>query len=95
MKTFKLICILFSISFNIEAYVVNEKISTKYNKIFSNNFLTNSDIYFYKKIFIFQENCKWKKANREILKIENKILIGHVLAQSIFILVAINLNLLS
>ena len=34
-----------------------------------------------KKVFEYQEVCKWKKANKYILEIENDILMGHVLAQ--------------
>ena len=69
------------ISFNSNAYVINEKISNKYNQIFTENILSSTDTINYQKIFISQENCEWKKANRDILRIENKILIGHVLAQ--------------
>ena len=69
------------ISFNSNAYVINEKISNKYNQIFTENILSSKDINNYQKIFISQENCEWKKANRDILRVENKILIGHVLAQ--------------
>ena len=69
------------VSYNASAYVINEKISNKYNEIFTNNILINEDISNYQKIFNSQENCDWKKANRDILKIKNKILIGHVLAQ--------------
>jgi len=69
------------VSYNASAYVINEKISNKYNEIFTNNILINEDISNYQKIFNSQENCDWKKANRDILKIKDKILIGHVLAQ--------------
>lgn len=73
--------ILICISYKAGAYIINEKISDKYNEIFTNNILSYEDIINYKKIFTIQENCEWKKANRNILKIKNKILIGHVLAQ--------------
>ena len=74
---FSFVCI----SFNSNAYIINENISSKYNQIFSENILSSKDTNNYRNIFISQENCEWKKANRDILKIENKILIGHVLAQ--------------
>ena len=69
------------ISFNSNAYIINDKISNKYDNIFSVNILSNEDTANYQKIFISQEKCEWRKANRDILKIINKILIGHVLAQ--------------
>ena len=45
------------------------------------NIFNNADIDNYQKIFEYQESCKWKKANKYILKIENSILMGHILAQ--------------
>ena len=83
MKISKFIFFYISIciSCNASAYVVNEKISNKYDEIFTNNILIYEDISNYQKIFNSQENCEWKKANRDILKIKDKILIGHVLAQ--------------
>ena len=82
MKIKKLIFIIsIFISFEASGYIVNEKISSKYTEIFNDKILINEDIINYKKIFLSQEDCKWKKANRDILKIKNKILIGHVLAQ--------------
>ncbi len=64
-----------------KATIINEEISKKYSQIFSQNILNNADIDNYQKIFEYQESCKWKKANKYIFKIENNILIGHVLAQ--------------
>ena len=83
MKISKFIFFYISIciSYNASAYVINEKISNKYDEIFTNNILIYEDISNYQKIFNSQENCEWKKANRDILKIKDKILIGHVLAQ--------------
>ncbi len=56
-------------------------ISKKYNKIFSNKILSQEDIHSYQQAYFFQEQCKWKSANRYILKIKNKILLGHIYAQ--------------
>ena len=81
----KIIKLLFLIillsSFSSKSSVINEQISNKYNKIFSNKILSNNDIDNYKKIFEIQENCKWKLADKYLLKIKNDILMGHVLAQ--------------
>ena len=69
------------ICFNVNAYTVNKKISDKYEEIFDNNILSSNDVINYQNIFQTQENCEWKKANRDILKIKNKVLMGHILAQ--------------
>ena len=61
--------------------IVNHEISKKYFDIFSKPILMEKDIVSYQKIFQLQENCKWKLANKYILNINNKILMGHVLAQ--------------
>ena len=67
---------------NLKANVIiNDEIAKKYNDIFAKKILSDQDVYIYKKIFIYQENCEWKIANKYILKIDNKILMGHVLAQ--------------
>ena len=68
-------------SFSVKATVINDEISKKYSKIFSQNILSDADINDYKKVFEHQEACEWKKANKYILEIENNILMGHVLAQ--------------
>ncbi len=49
--------------------------------MFSKKILSFQDEINYKKIFELQELCEWKKADKFIFKIENKILLGHVLAQ--------------
>ena len=83
MKIFKfsLFVLLISYSFIAKGDVINKDIVKKYEKIFSNNILSNNDKLNYQKIFNLQDNCKWKKANKNILRIQNKILFGHVLAQ--------------
>ena len=56
-------------------------IANKYNDIFTNEILNTNDIENYRKIYLLQENCKWKSANKYIFKIQNKILLGHIFAQ--------------
>ncbi len=57
------------------------KIAEKYDQIFSTKILTGSDVINYRKAYNLQFDCKWKEANKYILNIKNKILIGHILAQ--------------
>ena len=76
-----LITIFLSNSFLAKASIINNEISKKYSQIFSQNILNNTDINNYRKVFEYQEACKWKKANKYIFEIENDILMGHVLAQ--------------
>ena len=73
--------LVFFNSFSLKGAVVNEKISNKYDQIFSKKILSTLDITIYSKIFEYQDACKWKLANKYILKIQNNILMGHVLAQ--------------
>ena len=82
-KIYVLILTLIFISINNVSFgsIINEEISKKYFDIFAEPELSKKDIINYKKIFTYQEICEWKKANKFILKIQNKILIGHVLAQ--------------
>ncbi len=68
-------------SLESHALVINEKIYTKYDLIFEENILSISDTINYQKIFEFQEECNWKKANRHILLLNDKILMGHALSQ--------------
>ena len=63
----------------IQAYEIT--VADKYNDIFTTNILTQNDILNYRQAYLFQNTCKWKVANKHILKISNKILIGHILAQ--------------
>ena len=66
---------------NISASTINTSISSKYFEIFSKPILLNQDIEQYRKIILYQEECKWKLANKYIFKLKNKILMGYVLAQ--------------
>ena len=83
MKIFKFFFILLISFFTLtaNASVIHKKISTKYSAIFSNYLLSNSDVKNYQRIFELQEDCKWKRANKHILLIDNKILMGHILSQ--------------
>ena len=66
---------------NANSAVISEDISSKYNEIFSENILNSEDVINYQKIFESQNQCYWKKADKYIFLIKNKILMGHVLAQ--------------
>ena len=75
------IIIFFSIIFSNRTFAYETSVAEKYNDIFTNNILSESDTYNYREAYIFQEQCKWKSANKHILKISNTILMGHILAQ--------------
>ncbi len=83
MKNYKISLLIFFtlFSFKINANIINEKISLKYNDIFDKNIISKDDTYRYRLIFEYQDLCRWKKANKLILELENKIIIGHVFAQ--------------
>ena len=83
MKYYKIyfIFIIIFIAQYAKSNPINQNISEKYNDIFIDKILSNNDSKYYKKIFEMQVLCEWKKANKYILKIDNTILVGHVLAQ--------------
>jgi len=83
MKIYKFFFIFILFFYSLKAYSnnIDNKISEKYSTIFSKNILLNEDIKRYQNIFEFQDTCEWKKANKYILKLKNKILMGHVFAQ--------------
>ncbi len=64
---------------NVQAYQAD--IANKYDNIFSSKILSDEDVKNYQQAYYFQEQCKWKRANRFILKINNKDLLGHIYAQ--------------
>ena len=72
---------LFVIILTGKNYAFQPKISNKYDQIFSKKILSEKDVNHYRKAYLFQNECKWKSANKHLLKIKNKILIGHILAQ--------------
>ena len=63
------------------AHAFQTDISEKYNNIFSSKILSETDVNNYQQAYYFQQQCKWKTANNYILKIKNKLLLGHIYAQ--------------
>tara|TARA_Y100001970_G_scaffold51654_1_gene65334 strand:+ start:6268 stop:8013 length:1746 start_codon:yes stop_codon:yes gene_type:complete len=63
------------------SFAFDETVATKYNDIFTKNILSQEDIINYRFAYNFQDACKWKSANKHILKIKDKTLMGHILAQ--------------
>ena len=83
MKTNKFIYIFFIISILVLSkfsYAYENSVAEKYNEIFTQNILSQSDVENYRQAYLFQEQCKWKSANKHLLKISNKTLMGHILA---------------
>jgi soluble lytic murein transglycosylase len=72
---------IFLFFFSFKAFGFQIDISKKYNNIFSSKILSEEDVHNYQQAYLFQEQCKWKSANRYILKIQNKSLLGHIYAQ--------------
>ena len=70
-----------NIGISEKAYSYQTAISDKHDEIFSTKILSEKDIHNYRQAFFFQEQCKWKSANSHILKIQNKLLLGHIYAQ--------------
>ncbi len=73
--------IFFILVLSNSAYAFEVSISKKYKSIFTKNILSEIDVENYRQAYIFQEECKWKSANRHILKISDTLLMGHILAQ--------------
>ena len=63
------------------SFAFDETVAAKYNDIFTKNILSQADITNYRFAYNFQDACKWKSANKHILKIKDKTLMGHILAQ--------------
>ncbi len=74
-----IIFFLFFLSNNTFAFQID--IANKYNSIFSTKVLSDDDVYNYQQAYLYQEQCKWKSADRYILRIKNKSLLGHIYAQ--------------
>ena len=78
---FKILISFFLLFFSCKSFGFQSEISNKYNNIFSSKILSEEDVNNYQQAYYFQEQCKWKSANRFILKIKNKNLLGHIYAQ--------------
>ena len=63
---------IFLFCFSFKAFGFQVDISKKYNNIFSSKILSEDDVYNYQQAYLFQEQCKWKNANRYILRIKNR-----------------------
>ena len=70
-----------SIFISNNVYSFEEEITNKHDNIFTSKILSEEDVKNYQMAYLFQEKCKWKSANKFILKIQNKLLLGHILAQ--------------
>ena len=77
----KLFIIIFILLFSKLSHAYESSVAEKYNEIFTKNILSENDLGNYRQAYVFQEQCKWKSANKHILKISDKILMGHILAQ--------------
>ena len=77
----KLFFIIFILLFSKLSHTYESSVAEKYNEIFTKNILSKNDVENYRQTYVFQEQCKWKSANKHILKISDKILMGHILAQ--------------
>ena len=80
-KIFLITIIIICFTNNGIAFTINKNLSEKYFDIFDEPVLLNEDIERYRRIIQFQESCNWKLANKYILKLTNKILMGHILSQ--------------
>ncbi|MBT6197184.1 MAG: lytic transglycosylase domain-containing protein [Pelagibacteraceae bacterium] len=80
-NSFKIIFIILFLFISKLSHAYEISVAEKYSEIFTTNILTQNDIINYRQAYVFQEECKWKSANKHILKISNKILMGHILAQ--------------
>ena len=77
----KLFIFFFIVIFSNQTLAFETSVAEKYNDIFTNNILSQSDIENYRAAYSFQEQCKWKSANKHILKISDTLLMGHILAR--------------
>ena len=77
----KLFIFFFTIIFSNLTLAFETSVAEKYSEIFTNSILSQNDIENYREAYVFQEQCKWKSANKHILKISDTLLMGHILAQ--------------
>ena len=57
----------FVIFFSTNTYSYQILVSEKYDEIFSIKILSDDDVKNYRKAYMFQDECKWKSANKYIL----------------------------
>ncbi len=77
----KFVVLIYIILFIKLTYAYDSSVASKYDNIFAKKILNDEDITNYRRAYELQENCKWKSANKHILKISDKTLMGHILAQ--------------
>ena len=77
----KFFILIFILIFSKLSHAYEPSVAKKYKDIFTINILSESDVENYRQAYLFQEECKWKSANKHILKISNTLLMGHILAQ--------------
>ena len=77
----KFLFVIYILLFWKASNAFESSVAEKYKEIFSKNILSQDDIENYRLAYKFQDECKWKSANKHILKISDKILMGHILAQ--------------
>ena len=65
-----------TVSFALTSYTADAKNNYQFPKPLDKN-----DVKLYQKIFIVQEKGNWRKANRLIKRLSNKLLLGHIQAQ--------------
>ena len=64
-NTFFYFIFIYFVFLNVaNAYEIS--VANKYNDIFDKKIINSSDVENYRKIYLFQEDCKWKKANKYI-----------------------------
>ena len=83
MKLFFIFNLLFIlISFKtVSANEIDYNTAKKYKEMFNAQILSPKDIGNYQNIFVEQKKCNFKQADKYIFKINDKILMGHALAQ--------------
>ena len=81
IKFYNFIFFFILIATSAKSNEIDYNVIQNYDRIFNEKLLTASDVEKYQSIFILQKKCEFKKANKEIIKIKNDILMGHVLAQ--------------
>ena len=81
IKFYNFIFFFILIATSAKSNEIDYNVIQNFDRIFNEKLLTASDVEKYQSIFILQKKCEFKKANKEIIKIKNDILMGHVLAQ--------------